>query len=159
MSLYFLSKNKYSPSNMNMILIDSNNLTAITCRQLDYYYSMIQIRFSAMTVARAAQRHWELRFRPRSDRRAFRWERQDTFLPLQLLAIPDSKISVWYDLWTRHFEAVATSTLHHGYRPRRITPAAMSFWIFIRTWAFLICSCKAEGSFLACCRMVCITGS
>src|ERR1700744_2572209 len=44
-------------------------------------------------------------------------------------------------------------------RPTRITPAAMSFCTEILTCGFLICSCRAAGSFLACWRMLCMTGS
>lgn len=57
--------------------------------------------------------------------------------------------------------SIPSNALHPQsiYRPMRITPAAISFWIFIRTCEFFMCSCSAAGSLLACWRMLCITGS
>lgn len=41
----------------------------------------------------------------------------------------------------------------------RITPAATNLDIFARIPAFFMCSCKAAGSPLACCKMLCMIGS
>lgn len=58
-----------------------------------------------------------------------------------------------------HFHHISAMRTRAVYRPRRMTPAAMSFWIFVRTWTFFMCSCRAAGSLLACWRMLCMTGS